>query len=98
MKKYLWVLVLALVVSSIPASSFASTSHTQQDQAFLSSLAKAVQAPVTPILAADPPEILAPPASCVNLACSKDSDCWPYCGGPDASYCSYGVYRRCVPY
>lgn len=96
MKKVLWVLVLALMVSSLFAGSLmADTSHAQQDQAFLSSLA---QTPISPVLAAAPPEVLAPPASCINLACSKDSDCWPYCGGEGSSYCSHNFIRKCVPY
>ncbi len=101
MKKYLWVLALALVVSAVSVSGLsADTSRAQQDQAFVSSLAQpaAAPAPASPILAEAPPAILAPPASCVRLNCSQDSDCWPYCGGPDSSYCGYGAYRFCVPY
>jgi len=101
MKKYLWVLVLALVVSSLSAGRLAADpARAQQDHAFLTSLAQpAAPAPVSPILAADPPEILAPPAAgCVNLGCSKDSDCWPYCGGEGSSYCSHNFIRTCVPY
>ena len=100
MKKYLWVLALALVISSLSAGSVsADSSHQQQDQAFLSSLAhQALLSPAAPVPAAAPPPELAPPASCVNLACEKDSDCWPYCGGEGSSYCSWGAYKRCVPY
>jgi hypothetical protein len=99
MKKVLWVLALVLMVSSLFAGSLmADSSHAQQDQTFLSSLAQPAQAPTPPVLAAAPPDVLAPPASCVNLGCSKDSDCWPSCGGEGSSYCSHSFIRRCVPY
>jgi hypothetical protein len=98
MKKYLWVLALALVISALSASSLAAeSSHAQQDQAFLSSLAQQVLTPVSLVLAAAPPALLAPPANCINLNCAVDSNCWPYCGGPDAVYCDRARHV-CIPY
>ena len=99
MKKYLWVLALALVISSLSAGSLAAdSSHAQQDQAFLGELSQSIS-PAAPVLTAAPPAVLAPPAAgCVNLGCAKDSDCWPYCGGEGSSYCSHNFIRKCVPY
>lgn len=100
MRKYLWVVALALVVSSISAESFAADSSlAQQDQAFLNSLAQQdqePQKPVSPARVEAPPPAL--PAACINLHCGQDSDCWPHCGGVGASYCAHSFPRRCVPY
>lgn len=94
MKRYLGVLALALVFSSISAVSFAAdTSRVQQDATFLKSLAQQTQAPDLPALA---PLKAVPAGSCINLHCEQDSSCWPHCGGEGASYCSSN--HRCVPY
>lgn len=95
MKKYLGVLALALVVSSIPAVSFAADSSCTQQDAFLVSLAQQEQEPTLPFLADAPPPVL-PAGSCINLNCWRDSDCWPHCGGEFGSYCSSTHW--CVPY
>lgn len=95
MKKYLWGVALTLVISSISAGNLAADpSLTQQDQAFLNSLAQQV-APASPDLT--PPKPL-PAGSCINLHCGQDSDCWPHCGGEGNSYCSNTFIRKCVPY
>lgn len=98
MRKYLWLVALALVVSSISVGSLAADpSLAQQDQAFLNSLAQQEQAPASPDLAGAPPKPL-PAAGCVNLGCRQDSDCWPHCGGVGSSYCSHNFIRKCIPY
>lgn len=96
MKKCLWVVALALVVSSVPAGLFAADpSIAQQDQVFLKNLAQQAQEPVTPGLSEAPVKAL-PAGSCINLNCWRDSDCWPHCGGEGASFCSANHW--CVPY
>jgi hypothetical protein len=96
MKKYLGILALALVVSSVSAVGFAAdTSCAQENGAFLTSLAQPAQEPTLPFLAEVPPPAL-PAGSCINLNCWRDSDCWPHCGGEFGSYCSSTHW--CTPY
>lgn len=96
MKKRLWLVVLALMVSSISTVGFAAdTSCVQQDDAFVKSLAQQPQEQALPLLADAPPPVR-PAGSCINLNCWRDSDCWPHCGGEFGSYCS--ATHWCVPY
>jgi hypothetical protein len=96
MRKVLWGLALALVVSSVPAVSFAADATcAQQQDAFLASLDQPVQQPAAPALDDAPPPAL-PAGSCINLHCEQDSNCWPHCGGPYGSYCSTNHW--CTPY
>lgn len=95
MKRYLGVLALALVFSSISTVGFAADiSRAQQDDTFLKGLAEQAQAPISsPALA--PPKAL-PAAGCIRLNCAHDWQCWPHCGGEGASYCSSNNW--CIPY
>ena len=99
MRKVVWALALALVVSSLPAVSFAADipcdQQAQQEDTFLNSLAQQVQEPAAPALAEATPKPL-PAGSCINLNCWRDSDCWPHCGGEFGSYCSANHW--CTPY
>ena len=95
MKRYLGVLALALVFSSISAVGFAADlSRAQQDDTFLKGLAEQAQAPISsPVLA--PPKAISA-GSCIRLHCEQDSSCWPHCGGEGQSYCSSNNW--CIPY
>jgi hypothetical protein len=95
MKKYLRVLAFAMVISTLSAGSIAAdSSHAQQDQAFLNSLAQQVKAPVSPVLVLSENPLPAPPSVC--LSCNTDTQCWATCpGGAGSSYC----YRhKCLPF
>lgn len=99
MRKAVWVLALALMVS-LPAVSFAADipcaqQQAQQDDTFLQSLAQPAQEPTPPALAEATPKPL-PAGSCIRLNCWYDSDCWPHCGGEFGSYCSANHW--CTPY
>ena len=64
MRKVVWVLALALAISSMPALSFAADAPcVQQDDTFLNSLAQQTQEPAPPALADAPPPAL-PAGSC----------------------------------
>lgn len=94
MKKYPW--VLALLLSSLFVGSVAAdSSHAQQDQAFLQQLSQQAQAPASPV-PGEAPVFAAVHGSCIRLNCRVDSDCWPYCGGPDAVFCN--SLHFCNPY
>jgi hypothetical protein len=95
MKKYLWVMALALVLSAAFAGTAAAeSSHAQQDQAFLQGLTQQAQAPMS--LAAAPPQIL--PLSFCSGYCTGAADCWAVCpGGPGSSYCDR-FRHQCLPY
>ena len=98
MKKYLWVMALALVFSAAFAGTVAAeSSHAQQDQAFLSGLAQQTQAPMSPVLASAPPAA-SPLSLCSTTYCTWDSDCWAACpGGDGSSYCDR-LRHKCLPY
>lgn len=69
MRKYLWVLAVALVVSS-GSAAFAADLSRAQDAAFLKSLAQQAQEPGLPALTEAPLEAV-PAGSCINLHCAR---------------------------
>jgi hypothetical protein len=96
MRKVLWGFALTLAVAALPAVSFAADATcAPQQETFLASLAQPAQQPAPPALAEIPPPAK-PAGSCINLHCTQDSNCWPHCGGPNASYCSSTHW--CTPY
>jgi hypothetical protein len=97
MKKYLWVLALALVISALSAGSVAAdSSHKLQDQAFLNALAQQVKAPVSPVFVLSDNPLPGPPAVC--SFCTTDTDCWATCpGGEGSSYCDR-IRHKCLPF
>jgi hypothetical protein len=94
MKKYLWVVVLAL--SSLSAGTVAAdNSHAQQDQVFLDELAQqAKAAPMSPVLA-ESPSPFAPLSVCNGAGCNSTRDCNIACGEPGLAYCD--ASHQCRP-
>jgi hypothetical protein len=100
MKKYLWVLVLALAVSSLSVGPVAADgSNAKQDQAFLTELSQQ-SAVVTGCAASTDRSSLGAVVTnvvCTNVPCTKASDCYAYCGGQGSNYCNWSTHR-CVPF
>jgi hypothetical protein len=94
MKKYLWILALALVISSRFAGSLAAdSSHARQDQAFLDGLAQQARAPMSAVLVPAP----SVKSLCSVTRCNSNPTCWAVCpGGAGSSYCDV-VQHKCFP-